>query len=570
MPRLRSIRVVLRKLVVIGVAQAAVVASAHAAPTPLMPGVTFDRQVQFTPHGPVGFTVVTAPPPGAAGGLYSLGPVLAAGTIRGARERLTDLEREVSGSSTAVGINGDFSAGADTHPSGIVVSGGAYLHGPSPARSSIAIDSGGALHVARLSFAGTWKGTGQRRPVDGINQAPRGSQTVLFTPAWGGATPAAANGAAVVLEQFPAAAPNTDLTATVASTATGPVAIPQDGAVLLASGADAAKLQAEAPEGTSVTVRLILPPSLGTVTGALGGGPLLVRGGRAVFRTSENFDASKLATRDARAAVGQLADGRVILVAVDGGQPGYSTGMTSYDLAQTMTRLGARTAVGLAFGSAVTAAFDGQLLSRPADRSGAPIKEGLLLQYYGVYAPPPSIPVVDDANRTQAEQLSYKVVRPSSVTASVVGPDGVEHPVDSGSRDPGVYRFTWNTYDTEGTWHWLVKATDDQGRASSSDQTFRYDLTLSKLVVPKSPRDGVQAAFTLTRSASVTLSIETALGTVVSSNAPSSLDAGPHALTWDGTTAAGAAAPAGSYVARVTAASSVGTVDVSAPFTLRR
>jgi hypothetical protein len=302
----------------------------------------------------------------------------------------------------------------------------------------------------------------------------------------------------------------------------------------------------------------------------LGGGPLLVRNGKAVFHTTEKFATDQLAARDARAAVGQLEDGRIILVAVDGGQPGYSTGMTTYDLAQTMARLGALIAVGMAYGKPVTAAFDGQLLSRPGDRSGAPVKEGLLLQYYGVYAPPASLPVVGKQNQGQVEQLVYKVVRPSDVTAAVIGPDGVVHALDSGSRQPGIYRFTWNTYDAEGTWHWNVKATDDLGRQSIADQTFRYDLTLSRLLVPRSSRNGAKATFTLARTANVTLQIETALGTVVITNPPAALDPGTQSLSWDGTTSTGAPAPAGSYVVRVTAVSSVGTIDLSAPFELRR
>jgi hypothetical protein len=561
---------VLRKLLTTGSLAVAAAAPAHAQPVPLMPGITYEKQVQFTPHGPVGFTVVTGPPSGSSGGLYSLGPVLAGGTIRGARERVADLEREVSGTSTAVGVNGDFTSSTDGHPNGIVVSGGAYQHGPSPARSSVAIDSTGALHVGRISFAGTWKGSGQRRPVDAINQKPKGNQTTLFTSAWAGATPAVANGFAVLLEPFPLPSPNTDLSAPVASTSAGPVAVPPDGAVLLASGTDAAKLQAEAQQGANVTVRLILPPSWGNVTGALGGGPLLVRNGKAVFHTSENFAAEPLAARDARAAVGQLGDGRVILVAVDGAQPGYSAGMTTYDLAQAMARLGAQVAVGLAYGKSVTAAFDGQLLSRPADRSGAPVKEGLLLQYYGVYAPPVSLPVVGRQNQGQAEQLVYKVVRPSDVTASVIGPDGVVHAVDSGSRQPGIYRFSWSGYDVEGTWHWNIKATDDLGRASAADQTFQYDLTLSRLLVPASARDAVRATFTLARAANVTLRVETTLGTVVTTSQPASLDAGTQSLSWDGNTSNGSPAPAGAYVVRVTAASPVGTIDLSAPVTLRR
>jgi hypothetical protein len=545
-------------------------ASAGAQSVPLMPGVTYDKQVQFTPHGPVGFTVITAPPPGAAGGLYRLGPVLAAGTIGGARERVADLEREVSGSSTAAGIAGDFSTGADGHPTGIVVSGSAYLHGPSAARSSIAIDSTGTLHIGRISFAGTWKGSGQRRPVVGINQKPKGNQTVLFTPAWGGPTPDISSAAVAVLEPFPLPAPNVDLTATVATVGTGATAIPPDGAVLVATGTEAAKLQAETATGSDITIRLILPPSWGTVTDALGGGPLLVRNGNAVFHTSENFASDQLAQRDARAAVGQLTDGRVILVAVDGGQPGYSVGMTNYELAQTMARLGARTAAGLAYGKQVTAAFDGQLLSRPADRSGAAVKEGLLILYFGVYAPPVSAPIVGKDNQNVVEQLEYRVVRPSTVTAAVIGPDGVVHPVESGSREPGIYRFTWNTYDAEGTWHWNVKATDDLGRNSVADQSFEYDLTIFSLKVPKSSKGGVKVTFTLARPASVTLEIKTSFGTVVETNPAAALDTGAQSLSWDGQASTGVAAPAGSYIARVTAVSPVGTTERSAPFTLRR
>ena len=540
---------------------------AAAQSVPLMPGVTYDRQVQFTPHGPVGFTVITAPQPG---GLYQLGPVLAGGTVRGGRETVADLEREVSGSSTAVGIDGDFSTGSDGHPTGIVVGGGAYLHGPSAARSSVGVDSAGQLHIGRISFAGTWKGSGQRRPVAGINQTPKGSQTVLFTPAWGGTTPDIPTAAAVVLEPFPLPAPNTDLTATVATTGMGATAIPADGAVLVSTGTEAANLQAETAPGGDVTVRLILPSSWGTVTDALGGGPLLVRNGIAVSNTSENFASDQLVQRDARAAVGQLADGRIILVAVDGGQPGYSVGMTTYELAQTMARLGARTAAALAYGKPVTAAFDGQLLSRPADRSGAPVKEGLLVQYFGVYEPPVSVPIIDKDNQTAVEQLEYKVVRPSTVTATVIGPNGVVHPVDSGSRDPGIYRFTWNTYDVEGTWHWNVKATDDLGRSSVADQSFQYDLTVSALKVPKSPKGGLTVTFTLARPASVTLQINTSFGTVVQTNSPATLDAGAQSLSWDGQASTRTAAPAGSYVAYVTAVSSVGTIELSAPFTLRR
>src|SRR3982751_5211143 len=84
------------------------VAPAHAQGTPLMPGVTYEKTVQFTPHGAVVLHVITAPRPGDQSGLYQLAPVLARGTVTGARERVTQLEKDVSAQATVVGINGDF------------------------------------------------------------------------------------------------------------------------------------------------------------------------------------------------------------------------------------------------------------------------------------------------------------------------------------------------------------------------------------------------------------------------------------------------------------------------------
>jgi hypothetical protein len=540
-----------------------------AAQTPLMPGVTYDRHVELTPHGPVGYSVITSPPPT---GLLSIGPVLAGNTVTGPRATVTQLEQAVSQSSVVAGVNGDFFTSGSNAPSGIVMSGGALERIPTPARSSIGFDANGTMHVGRISFTGTWQGSGQRRPLAAVNQVARGNQTVLYTPAWGASTPTVQNAAEVVLEPFPVAAIDTDLQSTVSAVADGSTAIPADGAVLVATGAAAAKLEAEASQGGSVTVRLILPDAWSSVVSALGGGPLLVKGGKPVFSTSENFDPVDLTSRQPRAAVGQLSDGRVILVTVDGGRPGSSVGMTDFELAQTMAKLGAVTAAGLQDGKFVTAAFDGQLLNRPSQSAETPVKEALLLQYAGVYAPPPSAPELGKDDAAAGEQLAYRITQPSQVTATVVGPDGVSHPVDSGSKQPGTYQFTWTDLYAEGTWHWNVQATDAQNRMSSADQTFVYDLTLSGLSVPSSvsAAAGLHVGFTLSRPATVTLSVAAADGAQVETLPAVQLNAGAQSVSWDGLTTGGAKTPPGAYVATVTETSSIGTTSFHAPFTLHR
>src|SRR5437870_7270395 len=124
------------------------------------------------------------------------------------------MEKEAAAVATVAGINGDYFTSKSV-PSGIVLQGGTLLHGARSGRSSIGIDSGGGLHVKRVAFVGTWKGAGQRRPLNGVNEVPKSGQIVLFTPAWGPATPHVTNAVEAILQPFPAAAPNSDLTAPV-------------------------------------------------------------------------------------------------------------------------------------------------------------------------------------------------------------------------------------------------------------------------------------------------------------------------------------------------------------------
>ena len=564
----------MRRLLTILLLLGAFCAPAQAAgPATLMPGVTYEKTVQFTPHGAVVVHVLRAPKPGDQNGLYQLAPVLARNSVLGGTQRVTQLEKDVSATATVAGINGDLFSAADAHPSGIFMSGGVLVHPPLSARSSIGIDSAGALHVDRVKFFGTWKGTGQRRPLSGVNQAPAPGQVVLFTPAYGARTPRIANAASVVLQPFPAAAPNVDLTATVGTaTVGGGDAVPADGAVLMATGATAAKLQAEAPVGTQVATRLILQPAWPGVVSALGGGPVLVRNGKPVFRSLEDFTNDQVTQRDPRAGVGQLADGRIVLVAVDGRQPGYSVGLTSFELAQTLQRLGAVSASAVDSGPSVTVAFDGQLLNRPSGPGGErAVKEALLVQYFGVFAPQPLLPLLNgDPGRT-VEPLAYKIVRPSKVTAELIGPDNVARVLESGvAKQPGSYPFTFTNYDAEGTWHWNVQATDDLNRTSTIDRAFRFDTTLKGLTAVQPARGRATFRFSLSRAARVRLQIETKTGVVMRNVVPVALPAGPQSVVWDGRLPLGTKAYTGTYVGHLFATSSVGTSELALQFAFRR
>jgi len=524
----------------------------------LLPGVVYSRQVEFTAHGPVVVHVISAPKPT---GLYALKPVLSNDAILG-RERVTSMLKRVSGEATVAGINGDLFSLTDGHPAGGLIRGGVLDETPDASRSTIGVDTDGVLHVERVTLSGTWSGSGQRRKL-GINESPRPGRTTLYTRAWGARTPAESGGAYATLRPFPATKPNTLLTSTVTAYAGGSQPIPPDGAVLVARGAQAGFLSAEAPVGSSITILLTLTPPWTNVFEALGGGPIVVENGKPVFRSFEEFTSDQLAQRYPRTGIGQTADGRIILVAVDGRQPGYSTGLTNFELALTMMRLGCVTASALDSGGSTTMAFDGKLLNRPSDRGGErAVAEALTLFYYGVYAPalPARVlsPNADGVDDTQA--LAYKLVRPSTVTATLNGPGGAVVPLDSGSRGAGVYRFNWNgAGQPEGVWSFKVVADDDLGRHSTADRQFAVNNTLGFLSARASGRR-VVASFKLARSARVVLRIETPSGAVLRTLPGRSLPQGDATISWQGRP--------GRYVFSVTATSDVGAVELAAPFRL--
>ncbi len=570
-----------------------VVALALAAPAAaqrvqLMPGVTYEHGVQFTSHGPVFLLVVTGPKPG---GLSGLRPVLSNESVEG-RETVTSMEKRLTAGATSVGVNADLFAWSTGHPSGIFMRDNVLAATPHSGRSSVGVTDDGLLDVRRIEFFSTWRGFGQRRPLTAFNQTPAANGIALYTPTWGRTTPAQPGSVEAVLSEFPAATPNTDLLGQVVDVRSGGrTPIPAGGAVLVARGATAQKLIEEGPLGSWVTIRLILRPSWEGVSNAVGGGPVLVRDGKVVFRAFEDFGAAHLLPRNPRTAVGQLADGRVVLVVTDGRQPGYSVGMTNFELAQTMARLHAVRASALDAGGSSTMAFEGQLLNRPSDSYGErPVASALMLQYYGVYAPAPRQTVLSPNGDGVAEsqKLAYKLVRPSAVTATLTAPDGTVPWTEQLERKPGRYAVPFPPPAVpgdatavplvEGKWKLTVEAVDDQGETSTTTQAFSVNNTLAtlrltpaRLVVRAGGHKRLRAGVSLSRAATVTVSVETRAGVAVARVLRRRVPAGRLTFSWDGRTAGGRKfAFGGGYTLKVTATNPVGTVELSRPFSVLR
>ena len=259
--------------------------------------------------------------------------------------------------------------------------------------------------------------------------------------------------------------------------------------MLVAHGSQAAKLASEAPPPARVVTRLILSPDwiASGVTDALGGGPVIVRNGKGVYTAGEDFLPTQLGPRNPRTAVGQRRDGKIVLVAVDGRRRGYSVGLTNWELAQAMVRLGVYTGSALDAGGSTTMAFDGQLLNRPSDPGGErSVAESLGILYTGVYAPPPALSVVSPNGDGIAEKQLLVV----QGGASRDGDDDPRRPggatalSQTDEREPGIYKVSWPSPASRrqaqplGRWRWVVTATDDLGQKSSVERSFWLNDTL--------------------------------------------------------------------------------------------
>ena len=264
-----------------------------------------------------------------------------------------------------------------------------------------------------------------------------------------------------------------------------------------------------------------------------------------------------------------------MLVSVEGTKPAYSIGMSSYELAVELSRLGAVTAYGLGAGSAAGLAFDGDLLTRPSTGTTPKVSDALVLSYTGIYAAQPSAPVLspngDGVGDT--ETLSYRVVRPSQVVATLSGPNGTKIPLANGAESPGVHTLTWNGTDggslaPEGKWTFTVTGTDDRSIATTATRTFSLDDTLSSLAVHAGPGSAT-ATFQLTRPATVVVQVERPTGVPVATLRSGKLVAGAERLTWRGRIGGGLSASSGRYQVAVQATSPVGTSSLVAPFSFR-
>jgi hypothetical protein len=143
------------------------------------------------------------------------------------------------------------------------------------------------------------------------------------------------------------------------------------------SGTGSTAIRALKPGGH---VRLTWSTGRGYTSETVGGMPEIVVNG--VNNAPPKSCSSYFCSTNSRTAVGITAKGQILLVVVDGKQPGWSEGLTLWQLAQEMIKLGARNALNLDGSGGSTMWIKGKgVINRPSDWSGErPVTNALLIK----------------------------------------------------------------------------------------------------------------------------------------------------------------------------------------------
>jgi len=209
---------------------------------------------------------------------------------------------------------------------------------------------------------------GGRFKIDGLNsEVPKG-KTAVYTPIYGSDSRIAADNYTVSVRAGKVVK---------AEFYKGAVEIPKDGMLVCLHLGD--KSNDVLPFNIGEAIKLIHEPALPTDVQAYECGSRLIKEGKVVIGDRDEL-VGVLTNRDPRTAIGIKRDGKVLLVTVDGRQPGFSAGMTGRELADLMLELGAADAAMLDGGASTEMIVDGKIVNGPSFKGlERPLGGGILV-----------------------------------------------------------------------------------------------------------------------------------------------------------------------------------------------
>ncbi|HUV04326.1 MAG TPA: phosphodiester glycosidase family protein [Armatimonadota bacterium] len=307
--------------------------------------------------------------------------VLGADSTKG-REKASSIAKRLN---AAAVVNADFLPFFTGDVLSLHISGGELMSEPYPQRPVFGITSDGRFLFDKLELdAKIALPEGKWFPIRGINGPREQHRLMAYTSRFFDTTCTTNGGSEAVVKcdglPVRVGVPLSGTVTEVRSMA-GDALIPDGSLVLSGSGTGAKFIDEYLKPGTSVTMEFDLKPSKTKgwekVVEAVGGGPWLVKGGKAsIDAKDEGFQPGFCLSRYPRTALGAAQDGKLVLVTVDG-QQSISAGMTLPQLAQVMLSEGCVEAINLDGGGSTTMATAFGILNSPSAGSERPVANAL-------------------------------------------------------------------------------------------------------------------------------------------------------------------------------------------------
>ncbi|MEO5680886.1 MAG: phosphodiester glycosidase family protein [Acidimicrobiales bacterium] len=212
--------------------------------------------------------------------------------------------------------------------------------------------------------------------LDAVNRPRGANQVVLFTPPWGATTMTPGGGDEAVLGSGAATVgASVPVDPRALRVGAGATPIPGDGMVVSAEGGASARLRAfwaKAADPAAARRSVVLRPSLDRpAQESVGGYPVVLANGQTMLGGSVD---PFVTGRNPRTLVGWNPAGDLLLITIDGRQPGRSDGASLGEAADVLRQVGATSGFNLDGGGSTTfvslAAGRGrtpQVLNRPSD-----------------------------------------------------------------------------------------------------------------------------------------------------------------------------------------------------------
>ncbi len=286
----------------------------------------------------------------------------------------------------AAAINGGYFRTTGTYRGesiGMVLLGGRLISEPYNDRAEIGLlEDGKRTEVlfGHLGYESEISLGSQKHKVHGVNRPVGANEIIVFTPEFHRTTLTKPDGIEVVVRR--------NRIVSISDLA-GSSEIPTDGFVISAVGESREWIKRNARRNSAAKVqwRLKSLHSQGEdakwskAQNILGAGPQLIKAGKIeITDQREKMIAGFATTRHPRTAFARLDSGKLLLITVDGRQPGVSVGMSLQELAELLLEYGARDAINLDGGGSTTMVLQDKIVNRPSDQAGErPVSDAILV-----------------------------------------------------------------------------------------------------------------------------------------------------------------------------------------------